>query len=175
MKIKKRGFTLIELLVVIAIIGILSAVVLASLNAARSKGKDASAQASMEAMRSAAALYYNGPGNGTFGSEPFSPVPYTSTSVSGVGDFSTDSLCSSPDLVKLGIAVAKQVPGGVGAPTCATTWDEVSGTTVTTFTIVTQFNDGTYFCVDQTGFAGKVNDPYGANPDGFSLAIHCKS
>lgn len=54
------GFTLIELLVVIAIIGILSSVVLASLNTARGKGSDAKIKAQLQAVRSATEIYYDG-------------------------------------------------------------------------------------------------------------------
>jgi len=57
-KYNTRGFTLIELLVVIAIIGILSAVVLASLNTARDKGSDAAIQADITGIRTQAQLFY---------------------------------------------------------------------------------------------------------------------
>ena len=48
---KNTGFTLIELLVVIAIIGILSSVVLVSLNSARKKGTDARVQEEIAQVR----------------------------------------------------------------------------------------------------------------------------
>lgn len=54
-----RGFTLIELLVVIAIIGLLSSVVLASLNGARLKGRDARRLADMKELQTALELYYS--------------------------------------------------------------------------------------------------------------------
>jgi len=59
MKIPARGFTLIELLVVIAIIGVLSSVVLASLNATREKTRNADRFSDMHAVVQALEMYAN--------------------------------------------------------------------------------------------------------------------
>ena len=58
-KTLNRGFTLIELLVVIAVIGILAAVVLASLNTARSKGRDTRRISDIKQVQTALELYRN--------------------------------------------------------------------------------------------------------------------
>jgi prepilin-type N-terminal cleavage/methylation domain-containing protein len=55
----QKGFTLIELLVVIAIIGLLSSVILASLNSARKKGRDARRLADLKQLQTALELYYS--------------------------------------------------------------------------------------------------------------------
>jgi type II secretion system protein G len=81
MKTFKRGFTLIELLVVIAIIGILASIVLASLDSARVKGRDARRLADIDAIKKALALYQND--NNAY------PVSVSTTTISGSDAVST--------------------------------------------------------------------------------------
>lgn len=54
-----RGFTLIELLVVVSIIGFIASTVLASLSAARMKGRDAKRLEEMKQIQTALELYFN--------------------------------------------------------------------------------------------------------------------
>lgn len=61
----QRGFTLMELLVVIAIIGILASVVLASLNTARDKGRDAAIKSNLNNTRAQAEIVYDN-SNGSY-------------------------------------------------------------------------------------------------------------
>ena len=127
---KQQGFTLIELLVVIAIIGVLSAVVLASLNTARTKGNDVGVKANLSTVTTQAALYLSDNNNmyGTFANAACPAVGDTGTSVfynttienaivAAVVDSSGGSAtCSSTDTA---YAVAVSRPSGAAAPTSA--------------------------------------------------------
>jgi general secretion pathway protein G len=73
----QKGFTLIELLVVIAIIGLLSSVVIASLNGARIKGRDARRVEDLKQLQNAVELGYGTSYPGTGGT-----VYYIGTSCS---------------------------------------------------------------------------------------------
>lgn len=54
----RRGFTLIELLVVVAIIGILSSVVISSINQARSKARDTKRISDVRQIQNALEMYF---------------------------------------------------------------------------------------------------------------------
>lgn len=131
MKNLKKGFTLIELLVVVAIIGILASVVLASLNTARSKGKDASVQASMSSLRAQAEL-----GVTSGGSYLAALCTTAGTTTGGLG-----TLIAAVDAITANDVVC-------GSSTGATSW----GASVQLPS--SEGGTATYFCVDSTGFAG---------------------
>lgn len=61
-----KGFTLIELLVVIGIIGLLSAVVLGSLQKSREKGANAAIKQNLSSLRSEIELFYSNAINPTY-------------------------------------------------------------------------------------------------------------
>lgn len=58
-KIAIKGFTLVEILVAISVIGLLSAIVLVSVNSARAKSRDAKRKAEISQIQKALEMYYN--------------------------------------------------------------------------------------------------------------------
>lgn len=85
MKNFKKGFTIIELLVVVAIIGLLSSIVLASLNDARTKANKA-------AFKSETSAYVPKGNNDCLGA---TLVPPTDTAVTDWDPSFTSDTCSS--------------------------------------------------------------------------------
>lgn len=59
----KKGFTLIELLVVIAVIGLLSTIVMVSLNTARMKARDARRLSDLKQIANALEMFYDATGS----------------------------------------------------------------------------------------------------------------
>ena len=73
----KKGFTLIELLVVIAIIGVLASVVLASLNNARKKSRDARRITDIKQVQLALELYFDGQASPSYPDTIYSNAAFT--------------------------------------------------------------------------------------------------
>jgi prepilin-type N-terminal cleavage/methylation domain-containing protein len=146
MNIKTKGFTLIELLVVIAIIGILSSVVLASLNSARTKGSDAAVKSNLSGVRANAELQYDNM-NGCYSNTGTScsattPAVVTAAACPAAGAtniFGFTSIASQ-------IAQAKSASNGLDA--CAATVG--GGAWAAAVHLKTT---GKSFCVDSTGKA----------------------
>lgn len=55
----QKAFTLIELLVVVSLIGILATLVIANMNAARERARDATRKSDLRNIQTALRLYYN--------------------------------------------------------------------------------------------------------------------
>lgn len=128
MKKFEKGFTLIELLVVVAIIGILSSIVLVSLNSARQRGRDASLKGSLSSMRAAAEIVY----------DEANPNSYATVCTNGV---------ASKDLFDA--ALDQNLTGANGCTSTATDWNA--------YIELNANNGADTFCVDSDGFAGIVS------------------
>jgi len=140
-----RGFTLIELLVVIAIIGILSAVVLASLNTARTKGNDAGVKANLNTVGTQAALFLSdNDGYGTFDNGIGAPDTCPVIDASGTSVFHNST-------VEKAIAAALVDSSG-GVTACLST-DTAYAAAVSR----PDSTNSTYWCIDSSGAHCGVN------------------
>jgi len=137
-----RGFTLIELLVVIAIIGILSAVVLASLNTARTKGNDAAIKSNLDTVRTQAGLYLDA-NSGRYGTVAVAGGDCGTT-------FTANTMLADPNISRA-LAAARVANGGQ-AFYCNM---DAAGTSYAI--AVPLATAGTYWCTDSTSSAQDKN------------------
>jgi len=137
-----KGFTLIELLVVIAIIGILSTVVIGSVNSARTKGKESAAITSIQGVRVDAEIFYD------------AAQTYA-------------SMCSNAGIMKLVNSATRAVAGGTTpadgtaisntaiAAAGGTTGSAICTSSANAYVVALQLSPTTAYCVDNTGTAKK--------------------
>ncbi|HYF29325.1 MAG TPA: prepilin-type N-terminal cleavage/methylation domain-containing protein [Candidatus Paceibacterota bacterium] len=139
-----KGFTLIELLVVIAIIGILSSVVLASLNTARNKGADAAIKSNLSAARAEAEIYYDSAGN-------YQDPTTAATGVCGsVANNIMDSATAAGRVLSSTFTVTRDADGGATVVSCN---DTTAGWAIQAPLKTLNGANTQYYCVDSSGAA----------------------
>ncbi len=132
----RKGFTLIELLVVIAIIGLLSSVVLASLNGARQRGADTTIKGQLNALRSAAEIHYDTPANNSSYATFCASAPVTAA-------LAAVRTAAGPSATATGVNAS----GAAGTVTCNST---ASGWIVES---PLRSNAANFWCVDSAGLS----------------------
>jgi type IV pilus assembly protein PilA len=143
-----KGFTLIELLVVIAIIGILSSVVLASLNTARGKGADSAVKANLANVRAQAEIYYDT--NSGYSSATIATLPVSSCTTA-----------SSVFVDTVFVNAIASITSASAAPTCVL--GGTNGTRASSWSMSAPLKTTGNWCVDSTGASVSGTD---SNTDG---------
>jgi prepilin-type N-terminal cleavage/methylation domain-containing protein len=146
---RSKGFTLIELLVVIAIIGLLAAVVLASVGTARNKGVDAAVKSNLDNARAAAELYASNNSNSYANvcSVGSSASPAGIATIVGGAATTTGSTVTAYSNGTTGSTAIETAPSGStpAGTVCA------DGASYWVAQAPLSASTGTYWCVDNTG------------------------
>lgn len=144
----QKGFTLLELLVVIAIIGVLAAVILTSLNSARSKGEDAAIKSNIKTITTQAQLYADS--NNDLWSSTTSWGGTNTTTCTFPNTFLADSVISK--------AITAILNGNSGSRYCYLLTNGAPGyiyAWVLVFPLKQTAN--TFWCIDSTGASREKN------------------
>ena len=147
----QKGFTLLELLVVIAVIGILAAVIMASVNSARGKSADSAIKSQMNSIRNQAQLFVDT--NGTFGSFTSGACPSSANTTS-----TTTAVFYDTEVKKVTEASGLRTGGslqGTGATATTSLTACASNGTSWVAAVVLKTSTSQAWCVDAAG-AGKV-------------------
>ena len=153
--VKPMGFTLIELLVVIAIIGILSAVVLASLSTARSKGNDAGVKSNLETVSTQAGVFLlNSNSYGVYNNGSGAPTTCPTPGTAGATVFNDTTIENA-------IAAAALDASAISSTYCVSTATAYAAATKRP--VVNGAAVSTFWCVDSTGLRCGNNGNGGDN------------